>query len=459
MTSRYWKSSGYPLGPGKHFLASGLVLPSGLIVDFDPASLALSNGASVASWTDSKSGIVAAAASNQPTFVANALNGKPGVAGNATQYLPIASPGVYDTTVSSKNYTLLDIVINTAASSFGCTGGADGAGLDFFPTYNLSRVGRSYPGVGSQTYTNYPWTSTGFTCFGWTSSTANHGGSASSGLTRYFLQGMPFGADMGVPRTGPVSTYAMLAGDGTGFKPFNGTLLRRLVWNRELSPAEYLSATLAMYSYFGVTHPLASSDHIYLFGGNSLIMGVQAGSVETTMPYLVASNLSLPVGTWGNLGIGGLTTANLASRGSTDFDPYASVSPKSAIIFTHDAANDAQAAVSAATQQTNLTSFVTGRKAAFTGAKYLTCTPSDWANVYNATSPAAYSSNLVTNYAAMGFDGLARVDLDATIGSNGGLWNTYPETGQTAPFCTDGVHFTTYTYHANVVGPAVTALR
>lgn len=80
--------------PRRRIIDGGAGMPAGCVLALDAASLGLADGAAVASWPASVGAFAPAQATgaNQPTFVASASNGQPGVQFNGTsQFLTCAS--------------------------------------------------------------------------------------------------------------------------------------------------------------------------------------------------------------------------------------------------------------------------------------------------------------------------------------------------------------------------------
>ncbi len=428
------------------------------MVDFNPSAMAQQTDgtAFTRTLTDTVSGIQAVqpTGANQPIWVANAAGGKPGIRNvSGSQWLNINSPGLYKTIVDTKIYTLIDLVINTQANGNGCVGGGSTDGNNFFPVCDGSFVGSFH---GGSNRTQVPYAATAFSAIGYTTTTANKGGQATAGLTRTYVNGMCITAQEASPQTGSnTSNFALLALNSAGQLPAKTTLLRRLVFDVELTPTEYLQWVLALYAEYGVAHPLAAVNEVKIFDGDSLTNGV-GSPVATSLGFLVAQANNYPMGTWSNVGIGGLTSQNCIDKAANDVDGVITASGKRGIIFFQERAND-QPGVTPAQGGALHTTYISARKAANSTAKVIGQTPADWANAYASVSPDAWNTYLIANSVSIGYSALARVDLNATVGSNGGAWNTYPETGPWSSPWSDGAHYVTYINQANVIAPVMAA--
>lgn len=426
-------------------------------IDFNPSAMAQQTDgtAFTRTMTDTVSGIQAVqpTSANQPTWVANAAGGKPGIRANGSQWLNINAPGIYKTIIDTKVYTIIDLVIGTQVNGQGCVGGGSSDGSGFFPVCDGSFVGNF---SGGSDRTQVPYAATAFSAIGFTSTTANKGGVANTGLTRTYVNGMCISSSESAPQTASNTTnFALFALNSAGVLPAKTTLLRRLVFDVELTPGEYLQWVMSLFAEYNIAHPLAAVNEVKGFDGDSLTNGV-GSPVATSLGFLVAQTNNYPMGTWFNTAIGGSTSQECINRAPTDVDSVITASGKRGIIFFQERAND-QPGVTPAQGGTLHTTYISARKAANSTAKVIGQTPADWANAYASTSPDAWNTYLIANSVSIGYSALARVDLNATIGSNGGLWNTYPETGPwNSPF-KDGVHFATYAIQAGIIAPLMAA--
>lgn len=309
-----------------HGVATPTVLPAqgDLIVDFNPASLALSNGANVTSWTDAKSGIVATAPSGkEPTYISSAVGGRPGVkfvpvSFSTGQGLTISSPGALGAAYTSQIFTAI-----VAFRFRGAVSGYPDSQFVFGGVASSSCLFVNETNIGSFT-SNGAFSSTSYTTLGVTSTTDIFGNSSGFTNQRTFVNGGIIGAT-GVTTTS--STYSIGANSTDGTQGAHIEVYRILVWDRKLSPLEYLQAEMFLRDFFGQAYPWAASGRFTIFAGDSITQGVGTSGTDQNQhsyPYLAAQSLGLPYGTWSNVGAGSATWANietLAAAGDVDGIP------------------------------------------------------------------------------------------------------------------------------------------
>lgn len=284
-----------------------------LIANWKADSLALSDGAAVASWTDSVSGIVAAqgTGASQPTFKANSLNGKGAVNFNGNQFLPIATPGAIATAKTSGNYTVLFVVDNVLSThGNGCVFGAGVGGNGWQFPANGSQVGRYNGGYLKSavpaTGTAAPATFTTFGATGCTPYAISSGGA----LERIVVRSSVVHSLSGT-LVATADGYAIGSAGATGTTTFNfvGRCYEVIMWKRMLTPVELMLAEVYLCNKYNQPLPWATGNYV-VFGGDSQTANVGATAVINGFPYRSAQVAGLSYGQWHNLGIGGITFEN-----------------------------------------------------------------------------------------------------------------------------------------------------
>lgn len=297
--------------------ALALVQSGNIAFDWNPATLAVADGAALSDWPDSVGGITATTPSGQPTFKADALNGKPGVRFAGNQYFDIGRPTALMNLIGTGTYTIMvactNLVAgaNALASAFGC--GDTGGGLWF--CCNMTNIG-TYSGVGG----NIP------NPLGASDLYLLFYSARTSSFTRVLsgANGTSFAPASTVKNSGTLNW-----GIGTGRHDtttngntysFRGDILRILVWNSHLPFADIIRQTRNFFSYYGKPMPWAGASRYLVMDGDSITQGQGTGNnYAYSYPYLTATNLGLPLGTWSNTGRSSATMGNLQADFATQF--------------------------------------------------------------------------------------------------------------------------------------------
>lgn len=349
---------------------SGVQLPAlgNLVANWKADSLALTDGAAVATWTDSISGIVASqgTGANQPTFKASSLGGKPAVVCAGSHWLPIATPGAIDTAITSGNYTIIVAVDNIAAQTNGTVFGASAGGNSQLYAATGSTVGR-YDGG----YLNHSVPATGnaapatFTTFGATSQKPyplSTGGG--TGLERIVVRGGIVGGLI-TPGPAATSTYAIgsLNAGGNGTFNLKGRIYEILFWNRPLTPAELLQVETYLCTKYSQPIPYQQASYFTVFDGDSQTFNVGATGIQFGYPYLSITALGLGYGQWTNTAIGGITQESMIAKMSGDLAGIPALVGRRTVIAAFEYYNSHLAADSGATMYANAGTYVTNAKA------------------------------------------------------------------------------------------------
>jgi hypothetical protein len=293
----------------------GVALPqiANLVTRFSADDIpAQADGSKVTSWTDGIAGVVAAqgTSANQPTYVASALGGKPGVAVNGTQWLSIASNGAMGTAMNSTDYTVLVVVSNVLTTSIGGFFGGQTSGTGHFYIANGTVAGRY---DNTLLTSSVPFTGSGLVSFGSISVSTPPG---SGPITRTAVGGSVVAQ---VPGVGPVLSATLVgigASSGTGTFAGKGIIHEILVWNKGLNPAEVLQAEAWIRTKYGQALPWAGSTAFVLFDGDSQTADQGATAIKNGHTYLTAQSLGLALGQWTNSGVRGINLTNLNVKSS-----------------------------------------------------------------------------------------------------------------------------------------------
>lgn len=299
-------SDGGPSGPSLPGLTD-------LIAKFEADTIVATNGASVPSWTDSVSGIVASQGTGaaQPTYVASGIGGKPALAFNGNQWLPIATPGAIATAKTAGNYTVLFVTSNvTTAHGNGCVFGAGVGGNGWQFTVNGTTLGRynggflksAVPAVNNAA-------PAGFTTFGATGQTP-YPLSSGPALERIFVRSsVVHSLAAAIVATG--DGYAIGSAGSTGTTTFNmiGQCSAVYMWKRALTPVELMLAEVYLCNKYNQPLPWATGNYV-AFAGDSQTTNVGATGVINGYPYRCVTVAALKYGQWQQLGIGGITIEN-----------------------------------------------------------------------------------------------------------------------------------------------------
>ena len=295
-----------------------------LVTRFSADSLSLGNGANVTSWTDSINSIVAANATSgeRPTFATNRLNGKPSVqfpgAWPTIKRLMIATPGALATAIDSKDFTVF-IVFRTLGGNATSNPQAGLLTTDNAASLYLSADGQNVQWNNVAALTVPYAGQTSFSTIGQTAFNTTPNYSGTGALQSFYVNG------------GAASSVAVAA-NATGGQPFtigslisnnpsNAEIFDILVWNKPLTPAQYMQAQMWACDKYGQAYPWASVTAINTFFGDSITQGVGASTIAHQAPYLAAQSLGLNFGQWHNIGIGGITVANMGVLAPSWVDP------------------------------------------------------------------------------------------------------------------------------------------
>lgn len=284
-----------------------------IVFNMKADSLALADGASVTSWTDSTANALNFTGTG--TFKTSQLGGKPCVRFSGGPYMTATRAGTaLDTAMSSRTCSVLIVAKSQGSNSFGCMFGSNvGSDSCFFVidgAQNASSIGRfdgnittCAPGVDASS----------MFVMTHVSQNANFYGGSGSGQERTFLNGTCVSSKTTAAPAPNQTTFAIGA-VSNGALPAAVDIFDIVVWDRLLTPTEVLQATNFYYNKYSQTKPWAAVSNFTIFDGNSITAGVGSSNVAGSYPYKSAQSLGLTYGQWSNLGVGGITMTNMVVK-------------------------------------------------------------------------------------------------------------------------------------------------
>jgi hypothetical protein len=423
---------------------------SNLVAHFDAATPALSNGATVSSWTDSVNGIVAGTTvGTAPVYATNRINSLPSIQFGGAGGLEIASPGALKTVIDSLDYTVFIVFRTLGSSSFGglfsaANGGASGLWCLADGT-NVANFGISGP-------TTVPYAGqTSFSTFGTTAFNTTPTYSSSGKFNSFYINGGAYSSSISTPAG--TNSNAFRIGTTVNNFPANAEIFDILVYDRPLSPAEYMQVEMWARTKYAQTYPWASLSAFNVFFGDSITQGINASDVVHQAPYLAAQSLGLGFGQWHNIGVGGIYTQHMDTLATSWIDPLPAAIGKTINLVGFEWYNeDLQGGLFAPPVPFNHANTYLANRKAVTGIKTVWGTSTSNSSdpvasraSYDASFDAAHTTNI---------DSYMPIHLDAHIGVHGSYATYSSATGG------DGVHLTdtTYPYLAALFVSGINAL-
>lgn len=293
------------------------------------------------SWTDSISSIVAGSTvGTGPKYRTNILNGKPSVRTSGGG-LSIATPGALKTAVDSQQSTTFIVYQRTSGAATGgidCLFGATTGGGSYFYTADGVNVGRYSILLPVATAVQ-----NGFSTLGGTCDTTVPGSGATPGYETIGINGGIVYSQNLAPPTSGGNTFTIGTNNANNF-PSSADIFEILVWNRALTPTEYMQAQKWACDKYAQPYPWAGQSKFLVFFGDSITQALGASTPANRYPNVAAASLSRPFGTWHNLGIGGLTLPQMGTMAATYITPMAALigSTKLAVV-AHEWANSRSA--------------------------------------------------------------------------------------------------------------------
>lgn len=276
---------------------------------WDADAIVATDGQSLASWTDTISGLsTAGTPSGQPTYKANAIGGKPAVHFAGSQWFDLGRPAALMSLVGTGDFTAMIVCsnllagANALASVFGC---GDAGGGQWFVA-SLANVGR-YQG---ETVANPLAANDLYVIF----YSVRRSGTFSRVLGG--LNGTSFYPQATAPGNGTNNW-----GIGTGLHDtvangntysFRGDLGKLALWNTNLGFVDIIRQIRKFFTYYGKPMPWANIAKFILGDGDSITEGIN-GLVNACYPWFSAANLGRKFGEWSNNGRTGATMAQLTA--------------------------------------------------------------------------------------------------------------------------------------------------
>lgn len=289
--------------------SAAAVLPqSGNIVfNLKADSLALSDGATVSTWTDSTANALTFTGTG--TFKANQLGGKPCVRfdGTAGKYMTAARSGTaLDAAITTQAHTTVVVGKLNGTASLGCMFGATAGGNSYFMVAdgaaNSANIGRYAAGTGYCA----PGVNGNNLFVSGVAATNVTQPSGATGAERFFLNGSC--VNSAAARAPVTSANFSVGGTAAGGLLAKVDIFDIVVWDRTLTPTEMFQVTKYFHDKYSQTYPWAAGNNIYIFDGDSITIGVGSTNTAGTYPYKSAQSLGLAYGQWTNLGVGGIAT-------------------------------------------------------------------------------------------------------------------------------------------------------
>jgi hypothetical protein len=271
----------------------------------------------LASWTDSIGGFAATQATTgrQPKYRTNRMGGKPSVQFGGAALLNVGRPAALVAALDAVVERTIFVVYKTlgATSSGMLFTAADGAGAGIMIVADQSGVGlfnSTVPSPGGA-FMSYA-----------------HACNQPAPLTTQVYRQVVNGGVVSPSQNMPNGTAGLNIGIGGIVQSdnffCNADIYEVIVWDRGLSPGELLQAHKWACDKYGQAYPWAGLSKFTVYDGDSITMG--SGSPgSSSYPYKSAASLGLTYGQWTNIGIGGITAANLTSKAAVDLLPIGTV--------------------------------------------------------------------------------------------------------------------------------------
>lgn len=408
--------------------ATALPAQSALVARWSADDIpAQTDNTALSAWTSGVGSFVAAQASAglQPKYRTNQLGGKPGVQFLGGNVLDAGRPIVITSAVDSGSYTVLvfariDGASNTAMLlSFSTAGGL-----------NIQADGSR---IGCYNFGTYPYTSSTPIGVGVVSQPSTSAWGGVSTLAEVILNGC---AVIG-GSSGPGSGSGNLGLGGFTTNQFTSicTMFDVLIFNRALSFAETLQAHKWWCDKYQQAYPWAGNK-FYIGHGDSITAGQNESAPEYNYLSILASDKSLPLGTFTNIGIIGATWDNMNNLTGPMVDAMPAVLGPSVQIYDIAFEWYNQRSSTGNEAKASAISYLAARKNANPSIKIIFGTSTDSSDSTTQAGRVAYDNYWAANHAtANNIDSYVAIHTDTNIGVAGANTNaTY--------FGSDGIHLT-----------------
>lgn len=295
--------------------SASLPQSANIVFNLQADSLALADGATVNTWTDSSAN--ALAFTGTATYHTNQLGGKPCVrfSGAAGRYMTATRAGTaLNTALSSQICTTLIVGKSGGSNSAGCMFGSTAGGNSYFAVIDgaqaSSAIGRYNGGV---TGLVAPAVNAANMFVSAITSTKPYTAGSGTGLEQIYLNGSCVTSSV-TESPLPNQTTFSVGGTSAGALRANFDCFRIVVWDRRLTPTELFQATNYFYEEYGQTKPWAAVSDIVVYDGDSITAGIGAGGTAGSYPYKSAQTLGLAYGQWSMVAVGGITVGNMQAK-------------------------------------------------------------------------------------------------------------------------------------------------
>lgn len=303
MAQRRRALNGLPFPQAKHVLGhwSAATLPS------------MADGTQLASWVASIGGAVAvqATSATQPTYKASGVGGRPGVFFNGSQRLVVTDPkqllAIMNPMTSmtyASGFTIIVVSSNDATDSTHTPATVVGSGNSANIYLNASK-GRAGNGTATAGQT-IPYTGQGLTVQALVQEPFFPSGRnlvTVDESARVYINGTC------VPRAQSSTTalkpagagpIVLGAGEDTVTHSFRGTIYDVIIMDAALTWPEIIQATKWAFDDHKVAYPWAGIPYFIVTMGDSVDSGTGTNIASEAYSYLMAANMSLTCGQWGN---------------------------------------------------------------------------------------------------------------------------------------------------------------
>jgi len=249
---------------------------------------------------------------------------------------------------------------------------------------------------------------------------------------------------------GPGATVSLCIGANANNGAFincEADIYEILFWDQALTPTEVMQAHMWACEKYGQSYPWASRDHMLVFDGDSITMGLGGSSPADSYPYKVAQTLGLSFGQWTNLGIGGDTITEMDTRAPAGVDDVYALIGKPVKLAAFEWYNQRAASP---TPRNNSLTYLSNRRSSTVKVCFGTSTDT---SATTDTDRADYNTYFDANNTSATMDAYVAIHADANIGVETAAAN-FP--GNFA----DGVHLSAagYTILAGLMVTGVNAL-
>ena len=404
---------------------------------YDPAyGIGVPNNTTFGTWTDSVNGILAqqGTSAHYPTFLTNQANGLPGVVfgGNAALCMPLSN--VLQSALDAANAgTNAGVTIFITFKTLGSVahGTIMGASTGLAQGFDLYADGTSvgeYNLFGGVPYAGQTSLSTIALV---TFAKGTYSSGANQQLSLFYVNGGSVWTTTTISQG--VDGHQICIGGQSLNTYGNVEIFDIVAWGVPLTTAQIMQAEQWTATKYGFSVPWAALSSVDVFFGDSITLGAgTTGGVANTPCWLTASSLSLTLGQWDCLGVGGISTENMTVLAPTWVDPIPAAIAKTVNLIGFEWVNSVQTYPAAFN---DAVTYLTARRA-ISGLKIVWGTSYSYngdPNTNRESYDSAFDNNtnnvqsLIDSYMPLHTDTGLGLATGAVLGSS---WQTY---------CTNGV--------------------